>query len=355
MLGDSNSEVRAAMLAAAAKIIDIHGNKNLQGLIDMFETYLTTSTPPTEAADYVKEAVVILLGRVAGHLDKTDKRIPSVVNRLTSALKTPSEQVQVAVSECLAPLAKLAIPVMPTLVEDLLQELFNAPKYGERRGAAYGLAGIMKGTGIAGLQKYDIVERIRLALEDKKKYETRQGAMFLLETLSATLGRIFEPYVIELLPSLLNSFGDASSDVREAAEDAAKVIMANLSGYGVKKILPTLLDTLEERQWRTKKGSIELLGTMAYCSPKQLSISLPTVIPRLTAVLTDSHAQVRSSANKSLKQFGEVITNPEIQSLVPALLKALVDPAKTAIALSAMLKKSFAHYIDMSSLALVCY
>jgi hypothetical protein len=94
---------------------------------------------------------------------------------------------------------------------------------------------------------------------------------------------------------------------------------------------------------------------MAYCSPRQLSLSLPIVIPRLTGVLTDSHAQVRVAANKSLKQFGEVISNPEIQSLVPVLLKALVDPAKTSNALASLLKTSFMHYIDHSSLALVSY
>ena len=129
--------------------------------------------------------------------------------------------------------------------------------------------------------------------------------------------------------------------------------MGNLSGYGVKTILPSLLEGLDEKQWRTKKGSIELLGMMAYCAPKQLSQSLPVVIPRLTDVLTDSHAQVRTAANKSLKQFGEVISNPEIQSLVPVFLKAMVDPAKTSNALTALLKTSFAHYIDHSSLALV--
>ena len=45
---------------------------------------------------------------------------------------------------------------------------------------------------------------------------------------------------------------------------------------------------------------------MAYLAPKQLSISLPTIIPRLTEVLTDTHAQVRAAANASLKEFGEV-------------------------------------------------
>ncbi|PBK80430.1 ARM repeat-containing protein [Armillaria gallica] len=129
--------------------------------------------------------------------------------------------------------------------------------------------------------------------------------------------------------------------------------MANMPSYGVKLILPSLLSGLDEKQWRTKKGSIELLGMMAYCSPRQLSLSLPIVIPRLTGILTDSHTQVRIAANKSLKQCGEVISNPEIQSLVPVLLKALVDPAKTPMALSSLLKTSFMHYIDHSSLALV--
>lgn len=177
--------------------------------------------------------------------------------------------------------------------------------------------------------------------------------MFAFETLSNILGRLFEPYVLHILPVLLASFGDATTDVREATYDAARIIMGNLSGYGVKSILPSLLSGLDEKQWRSKKGSIELLGMMAYCAPRQLSQSLPVVIPRLTDVLTDSHAQVRGAANKSLKQFGEVISNPEIQALVPVFLKAMVDPSKTPTALTALLKTSFMHYIDHSSLALV--
>lgn len=353
-LGDRSSEVRLGMLNAASKVIDLHGNNRLPELLSMFESHLSSASSPTESADYVKEAAVILLGRTAGHLNKDDPRIPSAVSRLIEALKTPSEQVQVAVSECLAPLVKLIRVEIPKLVADLLQLLSSAPKYGERRGAAFGIAGIIKGTGISGIKELNIIQQLHSALDDKKKYDARQGAMFAIETLSATLGRNFEPYIIELLPSLLTSFGDSVPDVREAAEDAAKVIMSNLSAYGVKRILPSLLLGLEEKQWRTKKGAIELLGTMAYCSPKQLSMSLPTVIPRLTGVLTDSHTQVRTSANRSLKQFGEVISNPEIQSLVPVLLKALVDPGKTPNALGSLLKKSFVHYIDSPSLALVC-
>lgn len=352
-LGDRNPEVRRGMLDAGSAVIDLHGATRLASLIAMFETHLGGPSSATEMGDQIKEAVVILFGRVARHLEPTDSRIPSIVDRLVEALRTPAEQVQIAVSDCLAPLVALMRPRVAKLVDSLLNELSTAPKYAARRGAAYGLAGVIKGTGIAGIKEFDVINRLQSFSEDKKHYEPRQGAMFAFETLSNTLGRLFEPYIIHILPLLLTCFGDTTSDVREATQDAARIIMGNMSGYGLKLTLPSLLSGLDEKQWRTKKGSIELLGMMAYCSPRQLSLSLPIVIPRLTGVLTDSHAQVRAAANKSLKQFGEVISNPEIQSLVPVLLRALVDPAKTPNALASLLKTSFMHYIDHSSLALV--
>ncbi|KAF8161530.1 armadillo-type protein [Crassisporium funariophilum] len=352
-LGDRIAEVRRGMLSAGTSVIDLHGASRLAALIAIFEDRLGQSSSSSETDDHIKEAVVILFGRVARHLEASDKRIPSIVDRLVDALKTPAEQVQIAVSECLSPLVKLMRPRLASLVDDLFEDLLNAPKYAARRGSAYGLAGVIKGTGIAGMKEFEVISRLKAAAEDKKRFEPRQGVMFAFETLSNTLGRLFEPYITYVLPLLLTLFGDATADVREAAQDASRIIMGNLSGYGVKLILPTLLEGLDEKQWRSKKGSIELLGMMAYCSPRQLSISLPIVIPRLTGVLTDSHTQVRTAANKSLKQFGEVISNPEIQNLVPVLLKALVDPSKTPNALASLLKTSFMHYIDHSSLALV--
>lgn len=353
-LGDRSPDVRREMLHAGAAVIDHYGASQLAGLLSAFETHLAGPSPANETGDQIKEAVVILFGRAARHLAASDARIPGVVDRLVEALQTPSEQVQMAVSDCLVPLVTLmGEDRSGQFIDGLFKTLFDAPKYAARRGAAYGLAGAIKGLGIGAMKRYAVIEQLRVATEEKKRFELRQGAMFAFETLSSTLGRLFEPYITFILPMLLTAFGDGTADVREAAQDAARVIMGNMSGYGVKLILPSLLSGLDEKQWRSKKGSIELLGMMAYCSPRQLSLSLPIVIPRLTGVLTDTHAQVKTSANKSLKQFGEVISNPEIQALVPTLLKALVDPGKTTNALSALLRTSFMHYIDHSSLALV--
>jgi hypothetical protein len=97
-----------------------------------------------------------------------------------------------------------------------------------------------------------------------------------------------------------------------------------------------------------------MLGAMAYLAPKQLSVSLPAIVPRLTAVLNDSHMQVRAAGKGSLERFTEVIHNPEIKHLTGTLMAALADPSKkTNDGLTALMRTSFAHYIDAPSLALV--
>jgi hypothetical protein len=236
----------------------------------------------------------------------------------------------------------------------MVDETLHAKKYAARRGAAYGLGGIVKGKGIAILREARVLSTIRGATENKKDVNERQGAFLCYELLSLILGRVFEPYVIQIVPQLLSGFGDSSADVREACLDAAKTCFSSLSSYGVKQVLPTLLEGLDESQWRSKKGACDSLGAMAYLDPEQLAVSLPEIIPPLTEVLNDSHKEVRASANRSLQRFGEVISNPEVKSQVGILLKALSDPTKyTESALDALIKVNFVHYLDAPSLALV--
>ncbi|KAF8985319.1 translational activator of GCN4 [Entomortierella lignicola] len=353
-LGDRSSDVRQGMLDAGLAMINAHGADNVHTLIPVFENYLSEPARNSETHDRIRESAVVLFGALARHLDPSSPKIPSAVQKLIETLNTPSEPVQVAVANCLPGLVKCIPDQVPELIKTLMDKTFHSKKYSERRGAAYGLAGVIKGRGISALKEFSVMASLKAAVDDKKDAHAREGAMIAFETLSQTLGRLFEPYVIQILPLLLVCFGDSVTDVRQATSDTSRAIMGKLSGHCVKLIMPSLLAGLDDRQWRTKKGSVELLGSMAYCAPKQLSISLPTIIPRLSDVLTDSHTAVQDAARLALTQFGEVISNPEIQDLVPVMMTALCDPnTKTHPALTALLGTAFVHYIDSPSLALV--
>ncbi|WYZ42025.1 hypothetical protein EsH8_V_000920 [Colletotrichum jinshuiense] len=353
-LGDQNANVRSEMLDAAIRAIDIHGKSMVEKLMKVFERTLEGPDKNTEASDRVNEAVIIMYGALARHLNPGDSKLPIVIDRLLATLSTPSETVQYAIAECLPPLVEAYGDKSSKYFQQVLETLLTSKKYAEQRGAAYGLAGLVQGRGISSLKDQRIMMTLRGAMENKKEPNQREAALLAYELLSTILGRLFEPYVIQIVPQLLTGFGDSNANVRDSCLAAAKACFAKLSSYGVKKILPTLLDGLDDQQWRSKKGACDLLGAMAYLDPNQLAQSLPDIIPPLTGVLNDSHKEVRSGANKSLKRFGEVINNPEIKSLVDILLKALSDPTKyTDEALDALIKVQFVHYLDAPSLALV--
>lgn len=353
-LCDRNGAVRQEMLDAGTVLVTQRGKEVLEQMMALFEKVLQDPDKATQESDWVNEAVIVLYGSLARHLPSRDKRLKDVLAKLIETLATPSESVQYAVANCLPPLVRAAGSDSDSYIASLLEQLLESKKYATRRGAAYGLAGVVKGKGVSALRKFRIMSTLRSATEDKKSAEKRQGAMMAYELFSLILGRTFEPYVVDLLPQLLSLFGDANAMVRDACLDTAKTCFASLSSYGVHKVLPELLAGLEESQWRSKKGACDLLGAMAYLDPQQLAQSLPDIIPPLTAVLTDTHKEVRAAANISLKRFGEVISNPEVKSLVEILLKALSDPTKyTEDALDGLIRVSFVHYLDAPSLALV--
>ncbi|XP_005746121.1 translational activator GCN1 [Pundamilia nyererei] len=352
-LNDRHTDVRRCMLDAALSALNTHGKDNVSSLLPVFEEFLKNA-PQDASYDSVRQSVVILMGSLAKHLDKNDPKVKPIVAKLITALSTPSQQVQESVASCLPPLVPAIKEDAAGIVKNLLQLLLESDKYAERKGAAYGLAGLVKGLGILALKQQDIMTTLTEAIQDKKNFRRREGALFAFEMLCNMLGKLFEPYVVHVLPHLLLCFGDGNQYVREAADDCAKAVMRNLSAHGVKLVLPSLLVALEEESWRTKAGSVELLGAMAYCAPKQLSSCLPSIVPKLTEVLTDSHVKVQKAGQQALRQIGSVIRNPEILAITPILLDALTDPSrKTQTCLQTLLDTKFVHFIDAPSLALI--
>lgn len=63
-----------------------------------------------------------------------------------------------------------------------LLQLLESTVYGERKGAAYGLAGLVKGLGILYLKQLNIMTTLQEAIQNKKNYRHREG-WFVRETL----------------------------------------------------------------------------------------------------------------------------------------------------------------------------
>lgn len=355
-LGDKEELVGQELLDAGVEIIKAHGIEHVETLIPVFEKCLGQEDKQSVKQDRIRERVIILYGSLGRYLSADDKRLKIITDRLLATLDTPSEDVQYAVSECIAPLSGAFEANLQDHLDALFTKLWKGPNLAVRQGAAYGIAGLVKGAGIKSLFANDVMRNITNAADDKRNDRIREGVSLVLDCLSQSLGPMFEPYVIETLPIILKSLGDSSNAVREATDMAARQIMKNTTSYGVKKMIPLAISNLDDIAWRSKKGSVELLGSMAYLDPAQLSASLSTIVPEIVGVLNDTHKEVRKAAEQALKRFGDVIRNPEIHEIVPDLIRAIGDPTNyTDVALDRLIKTQFVHYIDGPSLALIIH
>ncbi|VDN97190.1 unnamed protein product [Rodentolepis nana] len=312
-LHDPQEEVRCALLRAGLAATQNYGVTNLQQLLTILEAFLNKA-PNVAELDMVRQSVVVLLGSLAKFLEKDDPRVMSIFNKLLSAVSFPADVVQKAVEDALAPLApKIPAEQLEKVFPRLMSTLFSSLSYPERRGAAYALAGIIHGIGISALKQRGIIDRLLASLDDKNA-KFRESSLFAFERLSLALGRLFEPYIVKVIPQLLSCFGDNNAGVRDAASVTSRAVMSKLSAHGIKLILPILLKVIdEENPWRTKCQAVEVLGTMTSCAPKQLSACLPQIVPRILKVLVDSQESLKKAGAQALERIGTVIRNPEVQ------------------------------------------
>lgn len=114
---------------------------------------------------------------------------------------------------------------------------------------------MVKGLGVVVIKEMNMISTIKELLLNKKNPKAREGALLVIEmlckcvffiyatytTIIRSLNKLFEPYIVQILPTLLISFGDSTPAVRNAASDTARAIFFTLSSHGVKIILPSLL------------------------------------------------------------------------------------------------------------------
>lgn len=349
-VSDRNTRVQEMMLEAAIVLINEHGSKRTQFIMSSLQNFLAKPSKTVED-DNLRKNVIVLLGTMGKHLDPADPQLKTILAQLIQTLNTPSQVVQEAVANCFPPLVEAYRKEAPAMLKELNKALLDGTDYGQRKGAAYGLAGIVRGLGMLAIKQQ--ATNLKRAIQDSKTNK-KIGGLIGVEVFIVMLGRLFEPFIIQLLPHLLACYSDTSPNVRDATNETSKIFMRYLSATGVRLTLPVLLKAMDQDAWRTKVGSVQLLASMSNCAPKQLSLCLPTIVPKIIDALGDSHMKVQEAAITALNQLCKAIRNPILSGLSKKIILALQDPANhTHDCLSAITTLRFEHYIDAASLSLI--
>ncbi|KAK0399044.1 hypothetical protein QR680_002880 [Steinernema hermaphroditum] len=179
-LCDADLERRAAMIHAASRVINRFGEVNMN---DYLEKECDALSEVAEH-DVLREGLVVLLGTFAKDLDKGNPKMTQIFARLIATLSTPSQQVRESVARCNAPLVRLMQEQAKQLLRHLTKLLLSDSTYGEQRGAAYGIGGIVKGLSLYQMKELELMDIIKTSLEAKKSAKKRGGGLLALEILS---------------------------------------------------------------------------------------------------------------------------------------------------------------------------
>jgi elongation factor 3 len=96
--------------------------------------------------------------------------------------------------------------------------------------------------GLAGfsfLQSSGLLTALAGEVQDGEEAEGREAALLGLKQLCAAVGRACEPYLLPLLPLLLERLADKAPAVREAAGEAAQALAGALCPQAVRLALPS--------------------------------------------------------------------------------------------------------------------
>ncbi|KAF9086069.1 translational elongation factor EF-1 alpha, partial [Mortierella sp. AD031] len=240
-------------------------------------------------------------------------------------------------------------------LNDLIKATQNQTSTDARRSQASKVAEEVKTLGLVGaFRDGHLIKTISSLLENKKQAPLRETAYLILAAVSKAVGQAGEPYLIPLVPRVLDGYADKVVSVRQAADEASKAIMALPSRYAVKLLLPVLFDSIVNGRWQSQCGSLQLLAGLSKTSPKQISKCLSEIVPVLSASMWSTRPEVRVEATKTTTACFDVVGNPDLISSIPYLVGCINRPEEAPECIHQLASTTFVTTVEEPTLAIMC-
>ena len=150
--------------------------------------------------------------------------------------------------------------------------------------AARAAAGMVKAAGASALNRHGLLEKITYGVSSEDALPLdRQAALATFASLAADGGRSVEPYLLQLLPALLERCGDRASSVREAATAAGRALVAALNPHAARVAVGHLLAGVAAgKRWQAQAAALSLFAALARRAQVQVSHCMLELVPRLS-------------------------------------------------------------------------
>ncbi|GMI26294.1 hypothetical protein TrCOL_g10751 [Triparma columacea] len=162
-----------------------------------------------------------------------------------------------------------------------------------------------------------------------------------------------EPYLKVCLESILNAAASKSGPVREASVACSTNIAKKISPFAMKGLLPIIFKKLPvEQKWQVRCAALDMITVFTETAPKQLSKSLPEVVPEVTACMWDTKKQVKTSSTTAMRKACDIIGNKDIEHMSEKIVIAITKPKTVPEIMHELAGVTFVQSVESACLAM---
>ncbi|KAG0199386.1 hypothetical protein BGX33_011674 [Mortierella sp. NVP41] len=237
----------------------------------------------------------------------------------------------------------------------MLSQLYTAATSEECDAIARDMAARVEKEGLISLKSNNILANLEAECKNKKSGLAREGALIGICALADVLGRPSEPFLMPLLPLILDLYADKGPVVQDAASRAALAIMANMPSQSAPIVLPILFQSIggPGKKWQTKVGALQILADLSNASPIQVGIALPEIIPIVKDCLSDTKKEVAEQATKTMLRVCNVGGNPDIARHLKDLCECMAHPENVPQVMEKLSATTFVADMNGPALAIM--
>jgi flagellar motor component MotA len=184
--------------------------------LKILEKYINEQKKYSEQS---KNQAIIMIGALANFLDNaSQKKLINTFEKMLELLNSPSELIRQSICRVIPQLARFFEDKSRKFLDDHMKILKESQDDKVIRGSAYAVSGIIKGLGMSNMKDMDLLNTTHNHCFTKHADPMRKiSGLYLYETLTISLGKVFEMNVEKILPDIILCISDPKEHVRRAA------------------------------------------------------------------------------------------------------------------------------------------
>lgn len=160
------------------------------------------------------------------------------------------------------------------------------------------------------------------------------------------------PYLFGMLPLLFSAIDDKKA-AKWGIEAAKKYFSKGICEYAAFDAIPILLNQAQTSlNWQVKVAALESLEALALAAPAEVDMSMPTIVPVVSAIMWDTKKEVKLAATRCLEGCCRSSDNVDLEPFVPQLVRSIVEPDEVIDCVQALASTTFVQAVKASALSI---